>query len=312
LSLLLCIAQWVDLGYRDISFLELLHSQFAHADVSQLPFIDYLKLQLVEAFLGLSHEDLNRAIALLELTLRAGETVMPFPLVFLSNFWKGRAHRKKGEYALALLHISAARATAEKVKESKLVAVTKIHESWLVFQRGERRLAFQLLDEAEEELRSTGHGLSLGNIESARGRFVRRAGEYARALAHFERAIEIYSANYPTHPNHARALVNAAYVNASLHSICSPRPRRSGARFDSRRSLLISREALEMLRKAGDIYAIHHHQGGTGSVLVNTGHIHLESGDIDKASEEGQKAYKLGEERHDQILMARARILQSQ
>jgi len=311
LSLLLCIAQWVDLGYRDISFLELLHSQFAHADVSQLPFIDYLKLQLVEAFLGLSHEDLNRAIALLELTLRAGETVMPFPLVFLSNFWKGRAHRKKGEYALALLHISAARATAERAKESKLVAVTKIHESWLVFQRGERRLAFQLLDEAEEELRSTGHGLSLGNIESARGRFVRRAGEYARALAHFERAIEIYSANYPTHPNHARALVNAAYVKRLIALDMQPTTRGGQARGSTHaRSLLISREALEMLRKAGDIYAIHHHQGGTGSVLVNTGHIHLESGDIDKASEEGQKAYKLGEERHDQILMARARILQ--
>src|SRR5882762_9023575 len=51
LSLLLCIAQWVDLGYRDLPFLELLRSQFAYTDISQLPFIDYLKLQLVEAFL---------------------------------------------------------------------------------------------------------------------------------------------------------------------------------------------------------------------------------------------------------------------
>jgi tetratricopeptide (TPR) repeat protein len=56
---------------------------------------------------------------------------------------------------------------------------------------------------------------------------------------------------------------------------------------------------------------MHHHQAGTGSVLVNSGHLHLESGDIDCAASEAQSAFALGEEKHDQILMARARILQT-
>ena len=50
---------------------------------------------------------------------------------------------------------------------------------------------------------------------------------------------------------------------------------------------------------------------GTGSVLVNAGHLHLDSGDIDRAEGEAAKAYRLGEERQDHILMARSRILQA-
>jgi hypothetical protein len=73
----------------------------------------------------------------------------------------------------AMKHIRRARECAEYVGASKLVAVTMIHKSWLDFQDGDRRIAFQLLDEAEETLSPTGHFLSLGNIASARGRFVR-------------------------------------------------------------------------------------------------------------------------------------------
>jgi tetratricopeptide (TPR) repeat protein len=66
-----------------------------------------------------------------------------------------------------------------------------------------------------------------------------------------------------------------------------------------------------MLARAGEIYGAHHHQTGTGSVLVNAGHLHLESGDIDRAAREAEKAFALGKDKHDQILMARARILHS-
>jgi tetratricopeptide (TPR) repeat protein len=114
------------------------------------------------------------------------------------------------------------------------------------------RKAFQLLDEAEDELRSTGHALSLGNIESARGRFVRRSGEYTRALAHFERAIKIYAANYSNHPNYARALVNAAYVKRLIALDMQPKIRGGQARGAIHAGYLqISQEALQMLQQAG-------------------------------------------------------------
>ena len=48
-----------------------------------------------------------------------------------------------------------------------------------------------------------------------------------------------------------------------------------------------------------------------GSVYVNAGYLHLDSGDIDRAESEAAKAFALGEQRDDHILMARARTLQS-
>jgi len=43
---------------------------------------------------------------------------------------------------------------------------------------------------------------------------------------------------------------------------------------------------------------------------VNAGHLHLDGGDTDQASDEALKAYSTGEQRQDHILMSRARSLQ--
>jgi tetratricopeptide (TPR) repeat protein len=312
IRLLVCLAQWVDLGYRDNRFFESVWNRFATVDKAQLTVIDFFRLTLADAFAYLASENLEKALSSLEIVCRAGSSVLPAHLTFLTHFWKGRVHRKRGEYADALLHISAARASAELSQATKLTAVSKIHQSWLVFQKGERRLAFQLLDEAEAELNPTCDALSLGNIESARGRFVRRSGEYAQALRHFEAAIAIYSDKHKHHPNLARALVNAAYVKRLIALDMKPRMRGGQAKGSiHQRYLALTHEALDLLRVAGEIYSLHSHQGGTGSVLVNAGHLHLESGDTEQAGAEALRAFALGEENNDQILMARARNLQS-
>ena len=44
---------------------------------------------------------------------------------------------------------------------------------------------------------------------------------------------------------------------------------------------------------------------------MNAGYLHLDSGDIDRAENEADKAFQLGQRRHDYILMARARSLQA-
>jgi tetratricopeptide (TPR) repeat protein len=309
---LLCVAQWIDLGYRDFTFLNDLIARFDRADRGDMKFGDYLQLRLVEALQAFVAEDAARAVAIFEFVLAVEPDVLAPHLKVVAHYWKGRAHRRQGQYEPALRHIQEAKRLAQQMGAPKMVAVTNIHESWLLFQRGHRREALRLLDEAENELRSTGHALSLGNIESARGRFVRRSGEYTRALAHFERAVEIFGEQLPEHPNLARALVNAAYVKRLIALDLRNRSgsgRAKGA--DHLRFLEICQEGLELLRRAGDIYSRQHHQAGTGSVLVNAGHLHLDSGDIDRAEDEAQKAFALGEEKHDSILMARARILQA-
>jgi tetratricopeptide (TPR) repeat protein len=311
-ALLLALAQWVDLGYSDAQLLLDLLSRVRQIERHAMPLKNFLLLRITEAYAALAEEKASLSTDLLEFVLRVVDELNDEYLVMLVHFWKGRAHRKKGDYAAALHHILAARMLAQKLKAAKIVAVIQIHESWLLFQKDDRREAFRLLDEAEAELSSTDHALSLGNIESARGRFVRRSGEYTKALAHFERAVSIYSERHARHPNLARALTNAAYVKRLIALDLRKRLHSGKARGPQHAKYLqICQEALEMLSQASEIYSLHHHQGGTGSVLVNAGHLHLDSGDIDRASAEALKAHELGQERGDRILMARARILQA-
>ncbi len=311
IPLALCLVQWMDLGYRENTIFKRLIERLPKRHL-EMPFLDVMRLNLIEAFSCLSSEDPDGAITLLERTSTAGTGLMPEYLVFLTHFWKGRAHRKKGDYKQAAWHIQAAQDSANRLENSKLVAVTKIHESWLVFQNGDLRRALRLLDEAEAELRPIGHALSLANIESARGRFIRRSGRYQEALEHFEVAIELYKRDFMHHPNLARAMVNAAYVKRLMALDLRAGANRGLARGSlNSKYLKLAHEALELLKQAGEIYANHRHQGGTGSVLVNSGFLHLESGDIEKASIEADRAFALAKEKNDVILMTRARTLQS-
>jgi tetratricopeptide (TPR) repeat protein len=311
-SFVLCLAQWVDVGFPQPKIFYDLLGRFTEPGRRDMRLHDFLQLRMAEAYAALSEEDASGATELLDFVLRAQTELGEDRLVTLAHFWKGRAHRKKGEYAPALEHILAARALSQKMNAPKITAVIQIHESWLLFQKDEKREALRLLDEAEAEITTTDHALSLGNIESARGRFVRRSGEYAKALAHFDRAIAIYSERHAQHPNLARALTNAAYVKRLMALDLRKRLHAGRARgAQHARYLQICQEALELLRQAGEIYSLHRHQGGTGSVLVNAGHLHLDSGDIDSSAEEAVKAFSLGKTRDDHILMARARILQA-
>jgi tetratricopeptide (TPR) repeat protein len=158
---------------------------------------------------------------------------------------------------------------------------------------------------------------------------VRRAGEYAKALEHFDRAISIYSVGNPNHRNLARVLVNAAHVKrllalqlrkridarsrkpnqlrgAGLNAAPQTGPVSLRARYQQ-----LYQEAMFQLQRAREIYLLHGHSGGLGAVIVNSGYLHLDGGDIDRAAREALEAYRIGHEKNDQILMARARVLQT-
>jgi tetratricopeptide (TPR) repeat protein len=309
---LLCLAQWIDLGYRNIDFLQELCEPFVASPRASMQLDDYLCLRLVEAYLAFLHEDSVKACEIFDVVLCVGQEALEPHLLVVTHLWKCRAHRQRGEYEPALHHIQQAKAISLLMEAPRLVAVTHIHESWLLFQRGQRKEAMRLLDVAQTELSTTGHVLSLGNIESARGRYVRRGGEYATALQHFERAVQIYGEQLPDHPNLARALVNAAYVKRLMALELMTRSKRGRARgIDHNRFLQICKEALELLRQAEEVYRRTQHQTGLGAVLVNTGYLHLDTGDIDQAAKEAHRAFELGKAKQDNILMARARTLQA-
>jgi tetratricopeptide (TPR) repeat protein len=310
-ELLFILAQWVDLGFRDISFLELQLAPFKKLAPRVLLVSQFLAIKLTESYVQLGRRRCDQAIDLLQaLRCLYGELLTPHQR-FVTHFWLTRAHRQAGNFEQAYTEIRAARQQAEIMQADKLQAVTKIHESWLIFYRGDRRSAFQLLEEAERVLEPIDHSLSLGNIAAARGRFIRSTGDYERALGFFERAIEIYREDHPTHPNLARALVNAAYVKRLMALELRSRSAGKATAVVHSQSLRIASEAMELLRTAGHIYAQHQHQGGTGSVLINLGHLKLESGEIESASEESDAAFAMSQQKNDTVLMARACILQA-
>jgi tetratricopeptide (TPR) repeat protein len=329
-ELLLLIAQWVDIGYRDYALLDPLLKQFPAESRGALRLDGYLQLRLVEGFRALSVEEVDAAIEIFEFVLRAEPGAAGEGLITLAHFWKGRALRKKGEYETALCEIVAARELSQKAGGNAMfTAVIHIHEAWLLFQKGMRKEALRLLTEAETTLKTTDHTLALGNIESARGRIVRRAGEYAKALEHFDHAIAIYSAGNPNHRNLARTLVNAAHVKRLLAlqlrkridaRARSPKTAQNGNRPTSAanaqespraRYQQLCHEAMQQLRQAREIYLLHGHSSGLGAVIVNSGYLHLDGGDIDRAAGEALEAYRIGQEKNDFILMARARVLET-
>jgi tetratricopeptide (TPR) repeat protein len=330
-KLLLLIAQWVDVGYRDHHLLDGLLLRFPTESRRGLPLEEYLRLRMVEGFRALSVEEVDAAIEILDFVLRAEPGTTDDHLLTVAHFWKGRAHRKKGEYELAFKEIVCAREQAQKSHEDAVfTSVIQIHESWLLFQKGLRKEALRLLSHAEITLKNTDHYLARGNIESARGRIVRRSGEYAKALEHFELAITLYSAGNPNHRNLARALVNSAHVKRLLALQLRKRidaraqkagqasgehqfwiaPATTSTALRSRYQILCD-EAILQLRRAREIYAAQGHSGGLGAVTVNSGYLHLDGGDIDLAAREALEAYRIGQEKNDQILMARARVLQA-
>ena len=312
-AFLLCLAQWIDLGYKSPQLLKDLLRQVTPSVRAKMPLCDFLMLRMAEAFVAMAEEDDDQAIRLLGFVLEA-DCELSEQLTVLAHFWRGRAHRKKGEYEKAYSDITAAREQAGRLGLRKLAAAIQIQEAWCIFQSGDPKGAWKLLDEAERELKTTDDDLSLGNIYSARGRVVRRTGEYAESLAYYRQAVAIFHRRNPDHRNLARTLVNAAYVKRLLALYLHKRLEgRKAARRGSAntRYMEICRDALADLERAGQIYALHQHHGGTGSVLVNGGYIHLDLGDIERAGSEGAKAYELACSTNDHILMARARNLQA-
>ena len=324
--LLLLIAQWIDAGFSDYRLLQPLVERFPADQRRQLNVRDYLSVRMAGAFVDLMRGELYRAIEGLESALRTCQDLEDRGNEALAHFWLGRAHRKKGEYEIALQHIVRAQELASE-NDRYFAAVVQIQKSWLLFQKGLTRDAEQMLNCAESVLSSTDHYVALANIESARGRIVRRAGEYSKALEHFARAVEIYAKRDPNHVNLARSLVNAAYVRRLValqlrkqidtQAYSGRNPNTAGNRsWRSREVPLLEyqkiwQKAVDDLTKAREIYWLRAHFDGIGKVSLSLSYLHLDRGDIEQAAGEAEEAYRIGREQQDQILMARARILES-
>ena len=276
----------------------------------------------------MSEEDCENAIRHLETVLSFENEVLDKGLIAIANFWIARCQRKMGRYEAALKYVVQGKELALSLQLPKMAAIGQVLESWLMFQGGKPEEARRILKEAETALLEVDDFVTRGNIQSAYGRIARRQGRYEQALQHFANSIEEYKKRDPQHRNLGRALANIALVKrliavriakkidrevarrsksvgSAFRSVAPPKLRER-AHLERLRS-----EALAELVQAERIYARYDDHRGLGTVHVDRGLLYLDSGDLDAAAAEGSAAYRLGEDKKDVILEARARILQS-
>jgi tetratricopeptide (TPR) repeat protein len=314
---LLCyIAQWVDAGWRDVDIVQDGLGAFPKGRRSAVRLGDYIHILMAEGMVWVNEERVDRALDNFSRVLSIRQEIPDPQLLGLAHFWSARCHRKNGEYDAALVHIAEGYRFAMEAGMRPMAAAMQVAESWLLFQKGRTRDALRLLSEADEVLGKTDDYITRGNIQSSYGRMYRREGRYDLGIRHFGIAIEEYTKRDPEHRNLARTLANMGYVERLMalqhrKRIDADAAQRRRSEPELRRDYEALRgRALAHLDRAAEIYRIHSQHRGAGTVCVNRGHLHLDNGDLQRADDEARDAYKLGEEKKDYILMARARLLE--
>jgi len=322
------LAQWVDIGFDQPSLVKDLLARFSQASRAALPLSDYVHIRMAEGLVAMSEESPEAAIRHFETVLSLENEIQDKELAAIANFWIGRCQRKMGRYDSALMYTIRGKELAAGLEYPQMAAVMRVLESWLLFQEGKPQEARRILKEAEGVLLETDDYVTRGNIQSAYGRIARRQGRYDQALQHFADSIEEYKKRSPQHRNLARALANTAFVKRLIAARLGGKIDREVARrlkttgrevtpapFPKRgeRAHLekLRAEALAHLAQAEQIYTRYDDHRGLGTVHAHRGLLCLDGGDLDGAASEAAAAYRLGEDKKDYILEARARILQS-
>jgi len=253
-------------------------------------------------------------------------------MISIANFWMGRCLRRQGRYEDALGYVAKARDLAMQLKFPKMAAVMQVLEGWVAFQEGHPEKAAKILAEAEEVLADTDDYVTLGNISSAYGRIARRQGNSEHALSQFEKAIELYNKRDPYNRNLARSFVNIAFVKRLLALQLGNKIDTEAARLRKKtqkhrklnsksspalkpvsreQRTQLRKEAFEHLAKAQEIYQRYNDHRGNGNVHITLGYLNLDDGELDRAAAQAATAFRLGAEKKDSVLKARARMLQS-
>ena len=320
------LAQWVDLGFERSGLVKAIVARFSKAARARLPLEDYLYLRMAEGMVAMSEEAMDEAIRHFDFVLSLDQETDDQELVAIANFWKGRCLRMKGEYDQARSSAINGQKLALQLGHQPMAAVMRVLESWLFFQKGDAKEAIDILQEAEAVLGITDDYLTLGNIHSSYGRIARRQGRYQHAIDSFTAAIALYKKRDPRHRNVARTLNNMAYVKRLIalqlrRKIDADAARRRKAAVRGRASNShgepqyrdrfeqLRQEALAELAEAAAIYQQYEYHHGLGSVNLNYAYLHLDNGDLEQADSAAKTAFGLADDKHDYILMARARML---
>lgn len=321
------LSQWVDIGFDRPALIKKIIARFPPSSRESLSLLEFVHLQMAEGLVSMSEEEFAKATKYFAVVLALDDEIGDKQVISIANFWMGRCLRRQGRYDDALGYVAKARDLALRLHYPRMAAVMQVLEGWIAFQEGKPEDAAKILSEAEKVLSDTDDYVTRGNISSAYGRIARRQGNYDLALSSFEKAIELYGKRDPYNRNLARSFVNIAFVKRLLALQLRDKIDTQAARFRKKKSPAtaaspvpkpkgrehlnrLREEAFAHLAKAREIYDRYDDHRGNGNVSITFGYLYLDNGELDRAASVGATAFSLGDEKKDNVLKSRARILQ--
>ena len=171
--------------------------------------------------------------------------------------------------------------------------------------------AERLFDEVEDILSGCAedHLIDLGNLCLFRFRIARRRGQYDEAEKRLKQGLAFYQQCTPPHRNIARVYTHLALIYRLKARALEGE--KKTPKIDEE-ILQYREQALACLQNAEEIYQgdpVRNHQG-LGKVWSTRAGVFFDSWDLKNAEEEVGRAFRLAQEKNDNLVMARARIIQ--
>jgi tetratricopeptide (TPR) repeat protein len=316
------LAQWCDIGFGSLDLLKRLLATYDPDSRSRLSVREYVDIRMADGVVAMTAEMFDKAVNHFDIVLKLAEEVNAWDVLSIAYHWKAGCLRKKGQYQDALAHIKKARTLQTAHGQPQNEAPARVLESLILFEMGETRQAVGKLRDAEVILNQTDDYVTLGNIQSTYGRIMQRDLRYAQAIEHYERAIHYFQKRDLKHAHIARALIDmsvariqvAQYLRKNIETLADSAPGSGQCRparaLRIRELSKLNDTILADLDRAAQIYQQHPNARGIARVHLWRGHLYLDMGNLDCASEEASKAFASAESKRDLILMASARNLQ--
>ncbi len=321
------LSQWLDGNHGGLFIVKHLISYFPPATRAAIPVRDFIHLKLAEGLVAVAEAADEAAVNHLEVVTSLGEHgLVAQELLALAYCWKGRSMWRLGRCSAALANTLKGRELATKLGFHRMAAVIAVLESRLYIEQNKLRQAAALLNMAERVLQQTPDSLTIARIGLEKTMIAQREGRYDHALSLCSKAVELFRERDPRRIELGRALVSTAHAKgmiarhlatridtdvAAYHS--SATTDRSAAALTKslrRRLEQLRAEAFLALEQAEEICK-GVDQTWFGMVRVIRGFLFLDTGEFEAAHIEAAEAYNFGVERNDDVLMSRARILQS-
>jgi tetratricopeptide (TPR) repeat protein len=311
---LLAYCAWAihyDASYLDI--VETSLAQFKQSPASDLPFCVLAHLNLAEALVRFHREDYEDAENGFEQLKADADRIGDSELSAVSRYYLSRTLRKKAKYSEALELILQAKEIDSAAGNRARVASMGLSEGWLYFELNDVEKAQEILNHARNSLGR--HWFDRGGALSFQGRIHRKEHQYSEALDCFTQAIEFYAKQKLPRRNVARAYRNRAVVYRLLARdlLKVPYPQSERAEINERITELREKAFadLEQARKLYDQLDPNRHTYELGIIHLSRAEIYFDAFELDQAEMEAETAYEYGKTKNSKIVMAEARVIQS-